>query len=136
VPDDWEFLVLQTKADLLDAFHILLAALLDSLAALPPGPLLASEAERTCDIVEALHTLPAPARPDDPTSSLNHSLLADYQHAYDLSEMLALQRTMRVSKGCRLRFASSMPTLPMAVRLLAQRKCVPSSMSPASSFPR
>ncbi|KAI0256155.1 hypothetical protein BJV78DRAFT_441883 [Lactifluus subvellereus] len=48
--------------------------------------------------------------------------------------MLALQRTMRISKGYQPRFASSIPTLPMAV--LAQRKCVPSSMSPVSSFPR
>ncbi|KAI9438642.1 hypothetical protein H4582DRAFT_1852413 [Lactarius indigo] len=84
-PDDWEFLFLQTKADLLDAFHILFTAFLDSLAALPEG------ASRAVDVVFALHELPPPARSDDPspTAFLNRSLLADYHHAYDLSEMLA-----------------------------------------------
>ena len=78
-PDDWEFLLLQTKADLLDAFHILLTALLNA----PP------EAQRVVDVVSALHALPAlQRRPDDhtpPTAFLNRSLLADYQHAYNLS---------------------------------------------------
>jgi len=83
-PDDWECLFLQTKADLLDAFHILFTALLDSLAT-------AAGAERTVDIVFALHALPPPTRTDDPppTAFLNRSLLADYHHAYDLPEMLA-----------------------------------------------
>ena len=86
-PDDWEFLFLQTKADLLDAFHILLAALL------PADPPLTTEAQRAFDIISALQTLPAsPRRPDEhtpPTAFLNRSLLADYHHAYDLSEKLA-----------------------------------------------
>ena len=103
-PDDWEFLFLQTKADLLDAFHILFTALLDALAALQPGPALASEAERAFDIVEALQALPAPARPDDPppTPFLNRSLLADYQHAYDLSEVLARALHRGVADNARL----------------------------------
>ena len=84
-PDDWECLFLQTKADLLDAFHILFTALLDSLTALPAG------ASRAVDVIFALHALPPPTRTDDPppTAFLNRSLLADYHHAYDLSEMLA-----------------------------------------------
>lgn len=82
--DDWEVLFLQTKADLLDAFRILLTALLN--AADP------SETERVFDAISALHALPAPPkRSDDPTRPtpfLNRSLLADYQHAYDLSAAL------------------------------------------------
>ena len=81
-PDDWEFLFLQTKVDLLDTFHILFTALL---AALPAG------VERVVDVVLAMHALPPqPTRTDDapPTPFLNRSLLADYHHAYDLSEML------------------------------------------------
>ncbi|KAF8474463.1 hypothetical protein DFH94DRAFT_762554 [Russula ochroleuca] len=84
--DDWEFLFLQTKADLLDAFHILLTALL------PADPPSTTEAQRAFDIISALQALPAPARrPDEhnpPTAFLNRSLLADYQHAYNLSEEL------------------------------------------------
>jgi activating signal cointegrator complex subunit 2 len=84
-PDDWECLFLQTKADLLDAFHILFTALLDTLAALSEG------AFRAVDVVLALHALPPPARTDNPppTAFLNRSLLADYHHAYDLSKMLS-----------------------------------------------
>ena len=84
-PDDWECLFLQTKADLLDTFHVLFTALLDSLGALP------AEAERAVDVVFTLHTLPSSIRTDDvpPTAFLNRSLLADYHHAYDVSEMLA-----------------------------------------------
>ncbi|KAH9061063.1 hypothetical protein EDB87DRAFT_1778150 [Lactarius vividus] len=83
-PDDWECLFLQTKADLLDAFHILFTALFDSLAADPESAL------RVVDVVFALHELPPPTRTDDPppTAFLNRSLFADYHHAYDLSEML------------------------------------------------
>jgi len=92
-PDDWEVLFLLTKADLLDAFHILVTALLNVLAALPStDPSLPAEAEHAFDAISALQALPAPPRrPDDhtpPTPFLNRSLLADYQHAYDLSEAL------------------------------------------------
>ncbi|KAI0250608.1 hypothetical protein BJV78DRAFT_1154921 [Lactifluus subvellereus] len=103
-PDDWELLFLHTKADLLDTSHVLLTALLDALAASSPGPSSrAPEAARAFDVVEALRALPAPARPDDPppTAFLNRSLLADYQHAYDLSETLAraLRRAAADSNG-------------------------------------
>ena len=81
-PDDWEFLFLQTKAELLDAFHILITALLNA----PP------EAQLVFDIVSALQAVPAPQRRTDdhtpPTAFLNRSLLADYQHAYNLSAEL------------------------------------------------
>ncbi len=91
-PDDWEFLFLQTKADLLDAFHILLAALLNALKALPTAdPSLTTEVQPAFDIISALQALPTPPRrPDDqtPTAFLNRSLLADYQYAYNLSEAL------------------------------------------------
>ena len=97
-PDDWEVLFLFTKADLLDAFHILVTTLLNALAALPStDPSLPAEAEHAFNAISALQALPAPPmRPDDhtpPTPFLNRSLLADYQHAYDLSE--ALPRALR-----------------------------------------
>lgn len=94
-PDDWEFLFLQTKADLLDAFHNLLTALLNTLTGLTPADPsrpLAIEAQRAFDIISALQALSTPPRrPDDqtpPTAFLNRSLLADYQYAYNLSDAL------------------------------------------------
>ena len=97
-PDDWECLFLQTKADLLDTFHVLYTALLDSLAAHP------AEAERAVDVVFALHTLPPSTRTDDalPTAFLNRSLLADYHHAYDLSEMLTRALRRAAAEDARL----------------------------------
>lgn len=90
-PDDWECLFLQTKADLLDAFHTLFTALLDSLGAIPAGASRVEEGQRIVDVVFALHALPPPTRTDDApaTPFLNRSLLADYHHAYDISDMLA-----------------------------------------------
>ncbi|KAF8484126.1 hypothetical protein F5888DRAFT_1627023 [Russula emetica] len=94
-PDDWESLFLQTKADLLDTFHNLLTALLNTLTGLTPADPsqpLTTEVQRAFDIISVLQTLPAPPRrPDDqtpPTAFLNRSLLADYQYAYNLSEAL------------------------------------------------
>ena len=91
-PDDWEFLFLQTKADLLDAFHNLLTALLTGPTPADPSRPLTTEAQGALDIISALQALPTPPRrPDDqtpPTAFLNRSLLADYQYAYNLSEML------------------------------------------------
>ena len=88
-PDDWEFLFLQAKTDLLDAFHNLLTALLTGLTPADPSRI---EAQRAFDIISALQALPSPPRrPDDqtpPTAFLNRSLLADYQYAYNLSEAL------------------------------------------------
>ena len=112
-PDDWEVLFLRTKADLLDAFHILVTALLNALATLSPtDPSLPAEAELAFDTISALHALPTPPRrPDDhtlPTAFLNRSLLADYQHAYDLSEALALAlRPSVVADDARLKWLSA-----------------------------
>ena len=95
-PDDWEFLFLQTKADLLDAFHCLLTELLNTLTGptpADPSRPLTIEAQHAFDIISALQALPAPPRrPEDqtpPTAFLNRSLLADYQYAYNLSDALA-----------------------------------------------
>ncbi|KAI0266078.1 hypothetical protein BC834DRAFT_1041334 [Gloeopeniophorella convolvens] len=90
-PDDWERLFLHTKAALLDAFHLLLGALLGALAPLPDGPALAAEVPRALDVVMALRSLPespADAAAAPPTPFFNRSLLADYQHAYDLGAVL------------------------------------------------
>ncbi|KAI0298720.1 hypothetical protein B0F90DRAFT_1668998 [Multifurca ochricompacta] len=108
-PDDWELIFLHTKADLLDSFHILLTTLLDALAALSPGPSLTAEAERAFDIVFALHSLPMPTRSDDsqPTAFLNRSLLSDYQHAYDLSDMLSRALLRAAADDARLEVLSA-----------------------------
>lgn len=95
-PDDWEFLFLQTKVDLLDAFHNLITSLLNTFTGLTPtdpSQALTAEARHTFDIISALQALPTPPRrrSDDqtpPTAFLNRSLLADYQYAYNLSDAL------------------------------------------------
>jgi activating signal cointegrator complex subunit 2 len=109
--DDWEFLFLQTKADLLDAFHILLTVPLP--ADLPST----TEAQHAFDIISALQALPAPARhPDEhtpPTVFLNRSLLADYQHAYNLSKELthALTHGAAADNACLERLLATLQEL-------------------------
>src|SRR5713226_4365530 len=62
-PDDWEFLFLQTKVDLLDTSHILITTLLNALTVLPPVNLSpATEAQCAFDVISALQTLPTPPR--------------------------------------------------------------------------
>ena len=97
-PDEWERLFLDTKVALLDAFQVLMRTLLDDVASVPAaGPALAANAEPAFAVVFALIELQTPALPDTlaPTPFLNRSLLADYQHAYDLSRTLkdTLRRT-------------------------------------------
>ena len=97
--DDWERLFLATKVALLDAFHVLVRALLDDVASAPAaGPALAARAEPAFDVVFGLLDLPAPPAPADlaPTPFLNRPLLADYQHAHDFARTLkaALRATM------------------------------------------
>ncbi|KAF9813567.1 hypothetical protein IEO21_05499 [Rhodonia placenta] len=92
--DEWERLFLETKVALLDSFHILIGTLLADVAAVPvAGPELAAQCESAFEIVFALLELPpsAPASSANaaPLPFLNCPLLADYQHAYDLSKTLA-----------------------------------------------
>ncbi|KAG1753611.1 uncharacterized protein EDB91DRAFT_1234067 [Suillus paluster] len=98
--DDWERIWLETKVDLIDSFHIIITVLLQDLS-VASGAALAAESERTFSIIFALLDLP-PARIQaggTPASTpfLSRSLMADYQHSYNLSSTLtsALRRPAR-----------------------------------------
>ena len=112
-PDDWEFLFLQAKTDLLDAFYNLLTAL----TGLTPADPSCIEAQHTFDIISALQALPSPPRcPDDqtpPTAFLNCSLLTDYQYAYNLSEALtrALPHGAVTDNACLERISTALHEL-------------------------
>ncbi|KAG0697583.1 hypothetical protein DFH29DRAFT_984206 [Suillus ampliporus] len=99
--DDWERIWLETKVDLIDSFHFIITVMLQDLS-VASGAALAAESERTFSIVFALLDLPPPALVQaggTPTSSpfLSRSLMADYQHSYNLSSTLtsALRRAAR-----------------------------------------
>ncbi|KAK7681401.1 hypothetical protein QCA50_015493 [Cerrena zonata] len=93
--EDWERHFLKTKVALLDTFHILLRTLFDDVAAVADaGRDLAARCEPAFEIIFSLLELPAftdaqrgstSTRTAESTPFLNQTLLADYQHAYDLS---------------------------------------------------
>ncbi|KIL00313.1 hypothetical protein PAXRUDRAFT_130135 [Paxillus rubicundulus Ve08.2h10] len=95
-PDHWEQLWLVTKVDLVDAFHIIMTTMVKDISTASETQL-AAEADRACGIVSALLAVaPQPGRVQSANSGsavvipfLNRSLVADYQHAYDLNRMLA-----------------------------------------------
>ncbi|KAI0631281.1 hypothetical protein C8Q77DRAFT_1219404 [Trametes polyzona] len=100
--DEWERLFLETKAELLDIFHLLVRTLLNDVASVShAGAALAAHAEPAFEVVFGLLDVPSnsPSGPSadgvPPTPFLNRPLLADYQHAYAFSETLAdvLRRT-------------------------------------------
>lgn len=80
--DDWERLFLETKAALVDSFHVLIRALLADVAAQP-----GRSADAAFEVVFGLLDVP-PFRPGGTTPFLDRPLVADYQHAYDLSRTL------------------------------------------------
>ncbi|KAJ7754498.1 hypothetical protein B0H16DRAFT_746484 [Mycena metata] len=84
--DEWERLWVETKVSLVDAFHIIVRALLDDISS-SSGAALAVEADRTFDIIFTLLHLPSSSHGETPF--LDRSLLADYQQTYDLSRTLA-----------------------------------------------
>ncbi|KAH7886936.1 hypothetical protein F5I97DRAFT_2019936 [Phlebopus sp. FC_14] len=97
--DDWERVWLQTKVDMVDSFRILITGVLKNIS-VASGTQLAAEADRAFGTMFALLDItPQYAQPpstsaisSDPSSSvpfLNRSLVADYQHAYDLKTTLA-----------------------------------------------
>jgi activating signal cointegrator complex subunit 2 len=101
--DDWERIWLETKIDLIDSFHILVTVMLQDLLA-ASGLALAEQSERTFSVVFALLDLPSPPAPvqvsgtaSSYTPFLSRSLLADYQHSYNLAGTLtsALHRAAR-----------------------------------------
>ncbi|KAF8803682.1 hypothetical protein BYT27DRAFT_7144097 [Phlegmacium glaucopus] len=110
-PDEWETIWVETKVALLDAFHIIVTALLEDLTSCPSGPRLAIEAERTFDIVFALLQIPSSSSTTitgtinadiPPTPFLNRPLLADYQDSYSLSKTLARALRHAEEKDVRL----------------------------------
>jgi activating signal cointegrator complex subunit 2 len=89
----------ETKVSLVDAFHIIVRALLDDMVS-SSGAALAIEADRTFDIIFALLSLPSSSQPGTPF--LDRSLLADYQQTYDLSRTLASSLRHAEEKDARL----------------------------------
>ncbi|KAI0090405.1 hypothetical protein BDY19DRAFT_770952 [Irpex rosettiformis] len=92
--DDWERIFLETKVSLIDSFHVLLRVLLKDVEELrEPGHALAERCEAAFDIVFGLIDLPSSssssANDITPVPFLNQTLLADYQHTYGLSRIIA-----------------------------------------------
>ncbi|KAF9225835.1 hypothetical protein BS17DRAFT_777758 [Gyrodon lividus] len=94
--DDWERVWLDTKVDLVDGFHIIMTTMVKDISA-ASGTQLAVEADRACGIVFALLDLTPQYEQMQSENTgfvtavpfLNRSLVADYQHAYDMNRMLA-----------------------------------------------
>lgn len=87
--DEWERVFLETKVDLLDVFHILITALLESVAVVPSAGLaLAAQCEPAFEVIFALLDVQPSQSGQETTPFLDRPLLADYQHAYDLSSVL------------------------------------------------
>ncbi|KAI0066832.1 hypothetical protein BV25DRAFT_1987939 [Artomyces pyxidatus] len=108
--DEWERIFLETKVALLDIFHLLLKVLLDGLTR-STGPALAADSEKTFDIIFALHELPDSSSSSSSSSAstpfLNRTLLADYQHSYDLSHLLESTLSKMASEDARLEFLTT-----------------------------
>jgi activating signal cointegrator complex subunit 2 len=106
--DEWERVWVQTKVELMDTFHVLVAQMLQDLCDLPDNAL-SNQSERIFDILFHLVDMSSSSviRASNTGSSqltpfLNHSLLADYQHAYDLSQTLASTFRKVAEKDARL----------------------------------
>ncbi|KAJ6588792.1 hypothetical protein B0H19DRAFT_1101164 [Mycena capillaripes] len=101
--DEWERIWVETKVSLVDAFHIIVRALLDDMSS-SSGAALAVEADRTFDIIFTLLSLPSSSQQPNPgqTPFLDRSLLADYQQTYDLSHTLASSLRHAEEKDARL----------------------------------
>jgi activating signal cointegrator complex subunit 2 len=96
-PEEWETIWMESKTALLDSFHVLIRHILEAVGSAQPGGALAFEADHAFEVVFGI--LEAASSTDrDPTVQrvpfYNQSLLADYQHAYDMKKTLgtALRR--------------------------------------------
>lgn len=105
--DDWERIWLETKVDLIDSFHVLVTVMLQDLS-IASGAALAEQSERTFNVVFSLLDLPSPPAPVQAggtatsTPFLSRSLLADYQHAYNLAGTLTSALRRAVHKDARV----------------------------------
>jgi activating signal cointegrator complex subunit 2 len=103
--DDWKKIWVATKVDLLDSFHICLSILLTDLTS-ASGQRLVVEADRTFNILFALLEIPTASTSTSSVSTrtpfLNQSLLADYQHSYNLERTLASSLKHAAEKDARL----------------------------------
>ncbi|KAF7360436.1 CUE domain-containing protein [Mycena venus] len=106
--DEWERIWVETKVSLVDAFHVIVRALLDDMAS-SSGPVLAVEADRTFDIIFTLLSLPSSSQQPNAgqTPFLDRSLLADYQQTYDLSRTLASSLRHAEEKDARVELLES-----------------------------
>jgi activating signal cointegrator complex subunit 2 len=90
-PDDWERIWLDTKVDIVDAFHLIVTTMVQDIETASETEL-AVNADRTCGIVFALLAITPQSvavGPADAVPFLNRPLVADYQYAYDLSRTLS-----------------------------------------------
>ncbi|KAL4072482.1 hypothetical protein V8B97DRAFT_373631 [Scleroderma yunnanense] len=95
--DDWERIWIETKIDVIDAFHVLLKRLVADLSA-ASRPQIAVEADRALRLVHALLEISPVFSPTQRvrdeavaacgTPFLDRPLIADYQYAYDLNRTL------------------------------------------------
>ncbi|KAJ7927495.1 hypothetical protein B0H13DRAFT_2229247 [Mycena leptocephala] len=106
--DEWERIWVETKVSLVDAFHIIVRALLDDMSS-SSGTALAVEVDRTFDIIFTLLSLPSSSSQPNPneTPFLDRSLLADYQQTYDLSRTLASSLRHAAEKDARVALLES-----------------------------
>ena len=89
--DDWERIWLDTKVDIVDAFHFIVTTMVQDIST-ASGTQLAVEADRTFGIVFALLDLtpqPAAAESAEVVPFLNRPLVADYEYAYDFRRTLS-----------------------------------------------
>lgn len=99
--DEWEPIWVQTKVSLIDAFHLIVTSLLNDISS-ASGRSLATESERTFDVIFDLISLPPSPSNSTSTPYLDRSLLADYQESYALSQILATALRHAAEKDARL----------------------------------
>lgn len=89
--DHWERIWLDTKVDIVDAFHLIMSTMVQDISTASVTEL-AMEADRTFGVVFALLDITpqsAAAGSADAVPFFNRPLVADYQYAYELSRTLS-----------------------------------------------
>jgi activating signal cointegrator complex subunit 2 len=106
--DVWERVWLETKVALMDSFHIIMGQLLNDVSISSEADL-ALQSDHLLDLIFGLLDVPSsPSGSQSVTNSivpmpfLNRSLLADYQHAYKVSQFLASAFAHSAEKDPRL----------------------------------